>query len=349
MTLARSILVDTVREIFARWLDILGVRKPGRVWKILAILFALGNLKNLPFVWHFRFFSAFTYHLHRQPQPFPPSALFQPVITSTHTPITEMDYNLHKSNSTYFSDMDISRTHLFTAIMRTAILNSERQRHLERQAKRGPIGKLFGSLGIVWPGASEGTNGRHMIALGGVSCQFKREILPYKKFEMWTRLLTWDRKWFYLVTWIVKPGYGQNSSFSLQPWRNGKKRASKERSKEELEKAVYATAIAKYVIKKGRITIPAEKCLVDGGMVPEKPEGWIYQGEGGEMLNGNADGEAMKPEETDVEEWNWDVIERERRKGLKFAEAFLSLDGLSEMFDGGKEGVLGEYADLFWR
>ncbi|KAF2640491.1 hypothetical protein P280DRAFT_469253 [Massarina eburnea CBS 473.64] len=345
MAPAMSVVVETVRSVLARWVEAVGVRQPGGVWKILAIVFALGNFKNIPFVWHIRFFRAFTYHLNRQPTPIPPSALFQPIITSSRTPITEMDYNLHKSNSTYFSDMDISRTHLFTALMRNAILKSERKRHIERQAARGPIGRIFGSLGIVWPGASEGTNGRHMIALGGVSCQFKREILPYKKFEMWTRLLTWDRKWFYLVTWIVKPGYGQSEEFSLQPWKNGKRKV-KARSKEELEKAIYATAIAKYVIKKGRITVPAEQALLDGEMLPEKPEGWAYKGEDEDVVSG--EGEAMVPKEMEKTEWNWDNIERERRRGLKFAEAVLALDGLGEIFDGGKEGVLGEYADLLW-
>lgn len=29
-----------------------GYNAPGGIWRILAIVFALGNLKNLPFVWH---------------------------------------------------------------------------------------------------------------------------------------------------------------------------------------------------------------------------------------------------------------------------------------------------------
>ncbi|PVI08615.1 hypothetical protein DM02DRAFT_607989 [Periconia macrospinosa] len=330
MAPAMSVLATSIRSTFAQWLKSV-IGGPGAVWKILALLFALGNIKNATFVWHFRFFKAYTYHLYRQPTKIPPSALFQPVVTTSHTPITEMDYNMHKSNSTYFADMDISRTHLFSALMRNAILKAEKRQFAEKQARRGPVGKLFGNLGLSWPrAAGDGTTG-YMIALGGVSCNFKREILPYKKYEMWTRLLTWDRKWFYLVTWIVKPGYGQAASFSLQPWR--KVKGKKFKSEEELSKAVYATAIAKYVIKKGRITVPTEQALFDAEMVPEKPEGWVYNEAAAEKADG---------------EWNWDVIEKERRRGLAFAEAFLSLDGLNERFDGGKEGgVLGEFTDLF--
>lgn len=41
--------VPAAREALGRYL---GVSAPGGVWKILAIAFALLNLKNLPFAWH---------------------------------------------------------------------------------------------------------------------------------------------------------------------------------------------------------------------------------------------------------------------------------------------------------
>lgn len=131
-----------------------------------------------------RFFRALFYQIYLQPTPIPPHALFQPVITSTRTPILEMDYNLHKSNSTYFSDMDISRTHLFTAIIRNGIKKNSRLYGAKKSAVAGAVG------------ATDGSRGRHLIALGGISCLFKKEILPYKKYEMWTRVLCWDRKWY---------------------------------------------------------------------------------------------------------------------------------------------------------
>lgn len=202
-------------------------------------------------------------------------------------------------------------------------------------------------------GATEGTeaptggNAKYMIALGGVQCNFKKEILPYQKFEMWTRLLSWDRKWFYLVTHLVRPGVGKPASFSLQPWRKSKRAEGEDVDPEKLKGAVFATAIARYVIKRGRLTIPPEKALFDADMVPEKPEGWVYKGDEEMDMNGkmNGDVEGVLPEKGSVD-WNWDVIERERRRGLRFAEAYAELDGLHEVWDGGKEGVLGEFADL---
>jgi hypothetical protein len=314
--------------MLAKWT---GYNAPGGVWRIAAILLALANLKNLPFVWHLRFIRAFFYQLYLQPTPIPPHALFQPIITSTRTTLLETDYNMHKSNSTYFSDMDISRTHLFTALIRNGIRKNSRLYGAKKNAVAGAVG------------ATEGTRGKHMIALGGISCLFKKEILPYKKYEMWTRLLCWDRKWFYLVTHLVKPGVGQPESWTLQPWKKSK--SNKDVDPEKLKGAVYATAIAKYVIKRGRITVPPEQALIDADMVPMKPEGWVYQGQVPEEYEANGD---VLPKAVEAKDWNWDVIEAERLRGLKVAENFAAMDGMHDFFDGGKDGVLGEYPDLLF-
>lgn len=250
-----------------------------------------------------------------------------------------MDYNLHKSNSTYFSDMDISRTHLFTAIIRNGIKKNSRLYGSKKSAVAGAVG------------ATEGTRGKHMIALGGISCLFKREILPYKKYEMWTRLLCWDRKWFYLVTHLVKPGVGRPPHWTLQPWKKAKG-AKNEVDHEKLLGAVHATAIAKYVIKRGRVTVPPEQALLDAEMVPIKPEGWVYKGEGSSTIsaNGHAGESTIEglPAVVNGDNWNWDVIEAERLRGLKIAQKFAEMDGMHEFFDGGKDGALGEFPDLLF-
>ncbi|RYN78051.1 hypothetical protein AA0117_g4584 [Alternaria alternata] len=321
-------LRGNLMAMLAKWT---GYNAPGGVWRIAAILLALANLKNLPFVWHLRFIRAFFYQLYLQPTPIPPHALFQPIITSTRTTLLETDYNMHKSNSTYFSDMDISRTHLFTALIRNGIRKNSRLYGAKKNAVAGAVG------------ATEGTRGKHMIALGGISCLFKKEILPYKKYEMWTRLLCWDRKWFYLVTHLVKPGVGQPESWTLQPWKKSK--SNKDVDPEKLKGAVYATAIAKYVIKRGRITVPPEQALIDADMVPMKPEGWVYQGQVPEEYEANGD---VLPKAVKAKDWNWDVIEAERLRGLKVAENFAAMDGMHDFFDGGKDGVLGEYPDLLF-
>lgn len=221
---------------------------------------------------------------------------------------------------------------MFTAIIRNGIKKNSRLYGAKKSAVDGAVG------------ATDGTRGRHLIALGGISCLFKKEILPYKKYEMWTRVLCWDRKWFYIITHLVKPGIGKPSSWSLQPWKKSKKTAEPVDS-EKLLSAVYATAIAKYVIKRGRITVPPEQALLDAEMVPSKPEGWVYQGT---HENGSAEREEVLPKTVSEEEWNWDVIEAERLRGLKIAEKFAQMDDMHSFFDGGKDGVLGEFTDLLF-
>ena len=47
------------------------------------------------------------------------------------------------------------------------------------------------------------------------------------------------------------------------------------------------------------------------------------------------------------EEWNWQRIEDERVRGMKLAEMFNGLDGLSGEFRGANDHALGIFADPF--
>ena len=110
---------------------------------------------------------------------------------------------------------------------------------------------------------------------------------------------------------------------------------------------MYATAIAKYVIKRGRVTVPPEQALLDADMVPLKPEGWVYQGvQSDDEASGQAD--EFLPKAGSAADWNWDMIEAERLRGLKVAQKFAEMDSMHEFFDGGKDGALGEFADLLF-
>ena len=116
--------------------------------------------------------------------------------------------------------------------------------------------------------------------LGAVSCSFKREIKPYKAYEVLGRLLCWDRKWMYIVSHFVRKGAVRPTGYLLQPWRRSQDRKDKNGKETEgsAEKtgpnpAIFASAISKYVFKKGRLTIPPERILQDSGLLPSKPEG----------------------------------------------------------------------------
>lgn len=127
-----------------------------------------------------------------------------------------------------------------------------------------------------WTEAAKEAGGNLLIALGAVSCHFHREIKPYRRYEIWTRVLTWDRKWLYIVSHFVEADTFMPETYILQPWKKGKKRRVEDLSAEDklkLKKKIFASSIAKYVVKKGRLTIPPEMVLERSKMLPPRPEG----------------------------------------------------------------------------
>ncbi|RSL40169.1 hypothetical protein CEP53_013550 [Fusarium sp. AF-6] len=210
--------------------------------KTLAIAFVLANFKSLHFMWFARFLRAFVRRLtdSAPDKHLSPRCLFLPAISATRSPALECDYNLHKSNSTYFTDMDMSRGN-FCLIL---------------------FSKPFNPI----PGPKHFT-----MILGGTTCTWRKEIKPYAPYELWTRILSWDEKWLYVVTYFVKPGVFHPDEYVMQP----KKKTGSKKNKEDVEtlKAVYASSVARYVFKSNRRTIPPEQALRDAGLLPEDEAG----------------------------------------------------------------------------
>jgi hypothetical protein len=336
------------------------------------------------------------------------------MITKSHCPLWEIDYNIHKNNGTYFSDADVARTHLVTALLRRGILGVGKREGEEtttwnlssainrggaRKSTINPLGTSGIESGPTEPNTPSVRVGRNMteeefmeaaqqpgsllIMLGSVACFFHREILPYRSYEMWTRVLTWDRKWIYIVTYFVEPGTVQPTEYFLQPWRKPKKakrepeNESIEAKKARIRRKIHATSIATYVIKKGRLTIPPEVVLQRSSLLPEKPShapSAFYtpsrspttpddrtsatESPIDPMMDSHAETvtagsigdvlvESLFPDTSlDGDAWTWENVERERQRGLKYAKMFDGLNALRDEFDGGGKGALGIYGDL---
>lgn len=160
-------------------------------------------------------------------------------------------------------------------------------------------------------------NGRVSIALGAVSCHFKREVAPYERYDMFTRILAWDRKWVYMITHFVREGAVKPKEVILQPQRTGRRTSKKSVVKEEeLKKAVFAVSVAKYVIKKGRLTIAPAEWLEQSGVLPKQADG-----------NGVANGQSAQSGK-----WTVEDIEARRLRGMEYAEKFAALDELQEQW-----------------
>jgi hypothetical protein len=173
------------------------------------------------------------------------------VITSSHSPLAECDINGHKSNATFFSDLDITRANLLACLFSTGV------RKL-RQPNRS--GLISGSGGKPAPGAVN-------ICLGSVQCTFKREIGLYESYEMWSRILTWDQKWIYIVTHFVGKGKARG------------------KGRDAGQPAVLAWAISKQVIKVGRLSVDPEVVLHASGfdvtsaaVQKEREKGLVHAG-----------------------------------------------------------------------
>jgi hypothetical protein len=249
----------------------------------------------------------------------------------------ECDYNFHKSNSTYFSDLDITRSHLVCALLQPGI---EKLQHNKREK-------------LVLDKEGKPVLGRWSIMLGGVMCTFKREIGMYQGYEMWSRVLCWDRKWLYVVTHFVEKGTVRPKAYILTDgswFGRGYKEVHGKAGAEVDEKAIFASAISKYVIKLGRLTVHPEVSLAASGLLPARPGGWATMtGPSGESTPETL--EVEKDETTESEsttEWDWKRIDTQNKKGLAFVEHFAALDGLHNEFSGSQTPALGKYRDFLW-
>ncbi|CUS15260.1 unnamed protein product [Tuber aestivum] len=288
------------------------------VFKLIFLLFALLNIKSIPLTWHFRFYRSLYFHLLRRKRVLPGrSDLFSPITTSSRSPLYESDLNMHKSNSTYFSDLDIARTHLVCHLIKKSL------------SIRRKSGKQL------------------YVALAGVSALFRREIKPFEKYEVVTRLLCWDTKWVFVASHFT----------ALKRGPDGKRK-------------IFATCISKYVFKQGRVTIPPEEVFRESGLLPDRPIGAreltpsasgatsprddelveisgkaiataeAVGGSDGDALMRDLDRSLTQKGEGD-EYWTWERIEAERKRGCEIAKYMIGLDLLdNELRDGTEEGLV---------
>ena len=157
---------------------------------------------------------------------------------------------------------------------------------------------------------------------------------------MRSRFLGWDAKWLVIGSWFVGPAKGKKGE------------------------EVLASALSKYVVKKGRFTVSPERCLKHAGILPEKTAAertedsteQLAESKWEQVANGDATGHtddlttAAKPDalgkvveldtiaatnglmpaqpklDTQTAEWTWEQVEKERLRGLELARGWLSLD-----------------------
>ena len=180
-------------------------------------------------------------------------------------------------------------------------------------------------------------------------------------------MLSWDQKWLYLVSHFVEKGKVRPSRYTLQP-RKKKEHLVHERTpltgdiEHVPHSAIFASSVAKYVFKQGRLTIPPETILKESGVLLSKPYGYdppliaslptensSQEDAGGSRIqhptssNTFTTNDGAPEPSNNAEEWTWEKIEDERLRGLRIAESMTQLELLHHEFTAETRPALGEY------
>lgn len=348
-------------------------------WRAAFLILALINAKNLPFAWHIRLFYHFARNMRRLPgvkavisqsSNSTTHPVFRPVSMWSRSPLLETDYNLHKSNSTYFSDLDISRTALVTNLLSAGFRSGNEE--LERQGHKGP----------------------NNVILGSVHTSYHKEIKPYELYEVRSRVLGWDQKWLIILSTFIRSGAKgkpetilasalskyvvKKARYTVPPerclaaagWFDGMDRTDPETSKEqnEVKGKQKEEANRRGILKMPTTTLndgmdpsPSESTVmvnrpheqeleaVDIAKLEAKAEEMSARmdekwGEGlrdSTMLTqatesalrvvdsaSIADHPQKQPRRMSGQQWTWDMVEKERLRGLEIVRAWMLLDGI---------------------
>lgn len=141
--------------------------------------------------------------------------------------LTEMDHNLHKSNSTFFADVDISRAKVLFSLISPALL------------RKGPEN-------ILRVLEAERHKGKFGVVLGAVHMSFCKEIKPYQAYEVESRITGWDQKWLVIETVFWRPWCPKKAA---------------------CERVLLGKAVSKFVFKKGRFTVAPERVFRAAGLI----------------------------------------------------------------------------------
>ncbi|KAL2751978.1 hypothetical protein ACRALDRAFT_213467 [Sodiomyces alcalophilus JCM 7366] len=187
---------------------------------IISVFICL-NLKVMPLAYTARLAPSLARLFLFPAAPPPNDALFQPLSTRSRASMLECDVNLHKSNSTYLADLDTNCAALLSRL-------------LARPLRRAHAG----------------------LVLGGVDVCFRREIRPFQTYETHSRVLAWDRKWIYVLSYHARPGVVVGEGDDDLGWLEAMLgKVSTKPQGPRISGAVFTVSISKYVAKAGRRTV----------------------------------------------------------------------------------------------
>ena len=102
------------------------------------------------------------------------NVLFDPSIMTLRCPLYDVDLMFHKTNSSYFADLDEARLRVLARVFPECFA-------------------MFHS-------------NKPLLVLGSTACVFFKSILPMQPYELHTQILCWDQKWLYIATYFLVSG-----------------------------------------------------------------------------------------------------------------------------------------------
>lgn len=209
-----------------------------KTFKALILILVASSHKTLPLAYVFRFyyqtivglFTSRSTYLATKKNSFgynSPNHLFKWITLKSRVSPLELDMYFHKLNSTYFLDLDIARTKLLTRLLQTFWWSC-----YDNEAGRSKKPRVIGNFPYV--------------PIATVQCRFIRELKPFQKFDISSRVLAWDKKWLFVMSKFTTQGKG--------------------------EEVINAIALTKYVFKSGRLTLSPYEYLSTCGFLNEENE-----------------------------------------------------------------------------
>lgn len=168
--------------------------------KVSLILFLISTFKTLPFAYLIRFYVKIFQYIVFQRRAFDknrqntfainsPKDLFKWIDYNTYVSPLEIDMYLHKSNSTYFTDLDIARTKLICIMFQKLFFNYHD--NVSGEFKTKSLKNL------------------PFIPVATVQSTFKHELTVFQRFTIKSRILSWDGKWLFILSKFVTKKNGK--------------------------------------------------------------------------------------------------------------------------------------------
>lgn len=237
--------------------------------------------------------------------------IFLPAVVRSRSPATEGDFNIHKSNSTYITDLDVSRAYVSGLLFAPILLQIKSSVHCN-------------------------------LIVSAISCTFHREIKPFQPYEIWTRVASWDDKWIYMVTHFVDTSKFWPICYAMQAHTStNRKMGVPVPHAREQHRVVFASAVTRMVFKRGRLTVPPKRALKICGLLPASTA------ESPTAASCPDPGAGVTESATGFNEWTVEEMTLYKEANLPIVQLERGWDAVRELFHE-EQLVLAEYRDLTW-